>query len=41
MDRDSARTVPNTRMPHVSISDPAEQIYLIAYLKALKGPAAR
>ena len=38
---DSARTVPNTLMPHVAISDPAEQIYLIAYLKALKGPAAR
>jgi cytochrome c len=32
---DSARTVPNTLMPHVSISDPAEQIYLIAYLKTL------
>ncbi len=27
---DSARMVPNTLMPHVSISDPAEQIYLIA-----------
>ncbi len=32
---DSAHTVPDTLMPHVSISDPAEQIYLIAYLKTL------
>jgi cytochrome c len=38
---DSAHTVPNTLMPHVSISDPAEQIYLVAYLKTLKAPAAR
>jgi cytochrome c len=30
---DSAQMVPNTLMPHVSISDRAEQIYLIAYLK--------
>jgi cytochrome c len=36
---DSAHTVPNTLMPHVSISDPAEQIYLVAYLKT--APAAR
>ena len=28
--------VPNTLMPHVSVSDPAEQIYLVAYLKTLK-----
>jgi cytochrome c len=38
---DNAHMVPNTIMPHVSISDPAEQIYLIAYLKTLKAPAAR
>lgn len=28
--------VPGTRMRHVSITDPAEQDYLIAYLKSLK-----
>jgi cytochrome c len=38
---DSAHTIPNTLMPHVSISDPAEQLYLIAYLKTLKGPVGR
>ena len=38
---DSTHTVPNTLMPHVSISDPAEQIYLIAYLRTLKAPAGR
>ena len=38
---DSARTVPHTLMEHVSVSDPAEQIYLIEYLKTLKGKAAR
>jgi len=31
----NTQTVPNTLMRHVSISDPAEQIYLIAYLKSL------
>lgn len=36
---DNAHLVPNTLMPHVSISDPAEQIYIVAYLKTLKGPA--
>ena len=25
-----------TQMPHISIKDPAEQIYLLAYLKTLK-----
>ncbi len=35
---DSAHTVPHTLMPHVSISDPAEQIYLIAYLRTLAPP---
>jgi cytochrome c len=35
---DNARLVPNTLMPHVSITDPAEQIYLTAYLKTLTGP---
>jgi len=38
---DSAKTIPNTLMAHVSISDPAEQIYVIEYLKTLKGKAAR
>jgi cytochrome c len=38
---DNAHLVPNTLMPHVSISDPAEQLYLIAYLKTLKAPATR
>jgi cytochrome c len=38
---DNIHMVPNTLMPHVSISDPAEQIYLIAYLKKLKGPERR
>jgi len=38
---DSAETVPNTLMPHVSLSDPAEQLYIIAYLKTLKGPTGR
>jgi hypothetical protein len=32
---DSVHTVPNTLMPDVSINDPAEQIYLIAYIKTL------
>ncbi len=35
----NAALVPNTLMPHVSISDPAEQVYLIAFLKTLKAPA--
>ncbi len=35
---DTAAMVPNTLMPHVSISDPAEQVYLIAYLRTLKAP---
>ena len=38
---DSAGTIPNTLMPHVSVSDPAEQIYLIEYLKTLKVQVAR
>jgi cytochrome c len=38
---DSAHMAPNTLMPHVSISDPAEQVYLIAYLKTLKAPKVR
>lgn len=36
---DSGKIIPNTLMPHVSISDPAEQIYLVAYLGTLKAPA--
>lgn len=35
---DNVHMVPNTLMPHVSISDPAEQIYLVAYLRKLSGP---
>ena len=38
---DNAHLVPGTLMPHVSISDPAEQLYVIAYLKKLNAPAAR
>jgi len=38
---DSAGTVPHTLMPHVSFGDPAERIYVIEYLKTLKGPTAR
>jgi len=38
---DSPSTIPHTLMPHVSFRDPAEQIYVIEYLKTLKGPAAR
>jgi cytochrome c len=40
---DSSRTIPNTLMEHVSISDPAEQLYVVQYLKTLKGkaPAAK
>ncbi len=33
---DNAHVVPGTLMPHVSISDPAETIYLVAYLETLK-----
>jgi cytochrome c len=36
---DSSRTVPNTLMEHVSISDPAEQLYVVQYLKTLKAKA--
>jgi len=32
----SPAMVPGTLMPHVSVSDPAEQIYIVAYLKTLK-----
>ncbi len=35
---DNVHMVPNTLMPHVSIADPAEQVYLVAYLKKLMGP---
>jgi cytochrome c len=38
---DAAATVPHTLMPHVSFSDPAEQVYVVEYLKTLKGRAAR
>jgi cytochrome c len=32
--------VPSTLMPHTTVSDPAEQLYLVAYLKSLKAPPA-
>jgi cytochrome c len=38
---DNAKMIPNTLMAHVSISDPAEQIYLIEYFKTLKSQRAR
>ena len=38
---DSSHKVSGTLMPHVSLSDPAEQLYVIAYLKTLSGKAAR
>jgi cytochrome c len=38
---DPAHLVPSTLMPHPAISDPAEQVYVIAYLKTLKAPARR
>ena len=33
-----AAVVPGALMPHVSITDPAEQIYLVAFLRTLKTP---
>lgn len=33
---DNDAFIPGTRMRHVAIADPAEQDYLIAYLKSLK-----
>jgi cytochrome c len=38
---DPAHMVPKTLMPHPAISDPAEQVYVIAYLKTLKAAARR
>ncbi len=38
---DNVHMVPGTLMPHVSISDPAEQVYLVEYLKTLKAPNSR
>ncbi len=32
---DPSHVVPNTAMPHVALADPAEQLYVIAYLKTL------
>lgn len=32
------RLVPETLMPHLAISNPAEQVYLLAYLMQLKTP---
>ena len=34
-------TVPGTPMPHVSIVDPAERLYIIEYLKTLSPGAAK
>jgi cytochrome c len=36
---DGSHMVPGMLMPHVSISDPAELVYIVAYLKSLKAPA--
>lgn len=33
---DNQHMVPNTLMPHVELTDPAEQLYVVAYLKTLK-----
>jgi cytochrome c len=38
---DNVHMVPGTLMPHVSISDPAEQVYLIEYLRSLKAANGR
>ena len=38
---DNVHMVPGTLMPHVSISDPAEQIYLLEYLETLKPASGR
>ena len=32
--------IPKTLMPHVAISNPAEQVYLLAYLMQLKSPVS-
>jgi len=37
---DPAAMIPRTAMPHVSLGDPAERIYIIEYLTTLKGPGA-
>jgi cytochrome c len=38
---DNVHMVPGTLMPHVSITDPAEQVYLIEYLRSLKAANGR
>jgi cytochrome c len=38
---DPSHTVADTLMPHVSLGDPAERLYVIAYLKTLTPKAAR
>jgi cytochrome c len=38
---DPAHLVPSTPMPHPAIGDPAEQLYVVAYLKTLKARAPR
>jgi cytochrome c len=38
---DPSHVVPNTLMPHASLGDPAERIYVIEYLKLLKPSATR
>ena len=37
----SSQMVPDTRMPHASVTDPAEQLYIVAYLKTLKPSNAK
>lgn len=38
---DPKATIPGVLMPHVAFSDPAERIYVVAYLKTLKGGKPR
>jgi cytochrome c len=38
---DAPATVPGTPMPHVSIADPAERLFIIEYLKTLSQPAKK
>ena len=34
----TTNVVPTTLMPHTTVTDPAEQIFLVAFLKSLKAP---
>ena len=38
---DPKATIPGVLMPHVAFSDPAERIYVVEYLKTLKGGKPR